>query len=179
MLRLLLIPLVGAVLAGSATAAEVNPARLVLQRTDVPAGFRLDAQNSGPSSNAHERSADLEQGRLFIRAGRVSGYIAEYKRSDLGVNSRVDLYRAPSGAHTVLWYFDRVLRTEGIKGLRRSPVDLGSEAWVHAGPSGTLAVVVWRRGRVVAGLATIGLTRPATLRLARAQDRRIATALGS
>ena len=174
----LLTSVVALLLAASAFGAEVDPARLVLQRSDAPAGFRLDPSNSGPSSNAHELSANKEIGQRLLGAGRVTGYIAEFQRGDLGINSRADLFRATSGAHNVLLYFDRELRTEGIKGLRRSRVDLGSEAWVYAGPPGTMAVAAWRHGRVVAALATIGLSRAKTLDLARAQDRGIAASLG-
>jgi hypothetical protein len=167
-----------AVLAASASAAEIDPGRLVLQRADAPAGFQLDAATTGPSSNAHELAADKEIGRRLLKAGRVAGYMAEFQRGGRGINSRVDVFRRPAGAHTVLLYFDYVLGAQGIKGLRRSRVDLASEAWVYAGPPGTMAVVFWRRGRVIAALATIGLSRSKALELARVQDRRIASSLG-
>jgi hypothetical protein len=111
------------------------------------------------------------------RAGRIDGYVAVY-RDGAGrrVNSRADLYRQQSGAHDVLGFADAELRKAGIKGLRRSRVEIGSEGWIYWGGSGdfALAVVAWRHRRVFASIATSGLSRSTTLAIARKQQRRIA-----
>ena len=174
MRRLLILVLAAAALAVPASAAEIEPSRLVLHRADVPAGFQLDRAKSGPRTNAADARANPALRSLFARAGRIAGYVADYKRGDHDINSRADLFRAPKGAGMLFAYFDRMMRSQGVI---RSEASLGAQARVYSAPALGLALYAWRRGPVFAGLATTGLPRAQALKLARAQDRRIAAAL--
>lgn len=170
-----------ALLAVPASAAQVDPAKLVLRQADVPAGFMLDGEESGVRSNALEISENPES-RVFVRRGRVTGYQAAYtqRTRDLGtISARADVFRGPGGAHELLVWTDRALRKSGFAGQKRARLDIGSEGWIHwAGASGlNLSVVVWRQGRVFSGVMALGLTKDRTLVLARAQQRRIVAGL--
>lgn len=170
-----------ALLAVPALAAPIDPAELVLREVDVPVGFELDREESGVRSNAVEVREHPET-RVFVRWGRVTGYQAAYTRRTRNpgtIEARVDVFRGTDGAHKLLVWVDNELRKAGFAGQKRERVDLGSEGWVHwAGGSGLdLSVVVWRQGRVFAGVMGLGLTKDRTLALARVQQRRIVAAL--
>jgi hypothetical protein len=171
---LLFVVLAIAALAVPASAAGVDPARLVLQRSDVPAGFRLDRDKSGPRTNAAAAQSNPALRSLFARAERTGGYVAEYQRGDLNITSRADLFRRREGAGMLFTYFDRVMRNQGVI---RNKVEVGTEARIYSAPALELALIAWRRGRVFASLATTGLPRAKALALAHTQDRRIAKAL--
>jgi len=166
-----------AFLAIPASAAQVDPAGLVLRQADVPAGFLLDPEESGPRSNAVEVK-EYPEIRAVVRWGRVTGYQSAYARRtrSLGtIESRVDLFDGANGAHKLLGLVDRELRKSGYAGQKRAAVNVGSEGWVHwaSGSGLDLSVVVWRQGRVFAGVMGLGLTKARTLALARFQQRRI------
>ncbi len=159
-----------------ALAGTIDPADLVAQQTDVPSGYRLVRAESGRRTNASEMKTDPEVAEVARRAGRIDAYLAVYDKGTLRVLSRADLFRAPRGAGTLLSYADSDLRRAGVKGLRRSAIDLGAEGWLYWGGSGdsALAVAGWRHGRVFAALTTWGMSKRATLALAMRQERRIA-----
>lgn len=170
-----------ALLAVPASAAQIDPAELVLRQADVPAGFELDRAQSGLRSNASEIREHPET-RVFVRWGRTTGYQAAYTRRTRKVGTieaRADVFRGTDGAHKLLLWIDRDLRKAGFAGQKRAAVDIGAEGWAHwAGGSGLdLSVVVWRQGRVFAGVMGLGLMKDRTLALARLQQRRIAAAL--
>jgi len=177
-------PVVGvflALFAIPASAAQIDPAGLVLRQADIPAGFVLDAEESGARSNAQEVKEHPEI-RVVLRGGRVTGYQSAYTRRtrNLGtIESRADVFDSANGAHKLLVWVDSELRKLGFAGQKRAAVNVGSEGWVHwAGGSGLdPSVVVWRQGRVFAGVMALGLTKDRTLALARVQQRRIVAAL--
>ncbi len=167
-------------LAVSASAAEVNPKTLVLQQADVPAGFQVDRDDSGLRTNEQEAKGDRRLRGLFRRWERVTGYEMEYDRREASISSRADLFRAAEGARLVLAFFVHEFEKSGIQGLRRTPLRIGAQGWLYGGKpvSSFYNVVIWRHDRTFAGIAVFGLTRRQTLALARAQQRRIAAALG-
>lgn len=162
-----------------ASAAEIDPKSLALHQRDVPSGFVLDRDASGPRTNESEASGDRRARALFKRWGRVSGYQTEYKRQVATLTSRVDLFRTSRGAELFIAYIVEEAKKSGIKGLRRSPVRIGAGGWFYAGGSGSSAIgfVVWRHTRVFAGVVALGVPRTPILALARAQQRRIAAAV--
>lgn len=169
-----------AVLVVPASAAQIDPAELVLRQADVPAGFELDRAESGLRSNASEIREHPET-RVFVRWGRTTGYQAAYTRRTRKVGTieaRADVFRGTDGAHKLLVWVDRELRKAGFAGQKRERVDIGAEGWAHwAGGSGLdLSVVVWRHGRVFAGVMGLGLTKDQSLALARVHQRRIVAA---
>ncbi len=170
--------MLAAALALPATGASPEPRALVLQRADVP-GWRLDLDNSGPRSNKSETESDPELRSLFRRAGRLNGYEAIYNRRAAEISSRADVFRQPEGARMLLRWFEKQL--SAFRGaLRRTPAGIGAEGWMltfREPPIGSSTVVVWRRGRIFAGLWTTGVSAERTVSLARVQDRRIAAVL--
>ncbi|HUG65514.1 MAG TPA: hypothetical protein VMK83_09875 [Gaiellaceae bacterium] len=168
---------VGAALAASAATAAVLPQALVIRAADVPAGYRLEAASSGVRTNAQEAKESPEGGRLFRRWGRVTGYQVIYDRGERTIEARSDVFRSRAGPPEMLRWADRQVRLSGIKGLRRESVRLGSDAFlVSAGSSGEV-YVYWRYGVVWSALGGRGLGKAQVLALARAQQRRIVSAL--
>jgi hypothetical protein len=177
--RLVLAVAVSAAVAVPALAAGIDPADLVLRQADVPAGFRVDRDDTGVQKNPAAFVGNREARALAARSGRVTGYEAKFDGDAAAIYSRADVFKTSAGARMVLRFFDREMRRSGIRGLKRSPSSIGAEAWVYGGRSPAMfTVVVWRHGRVWAGAAGMGVSRATTLALARAQERRIAAALG-
>lgn len=162
-----------------AAAADVYPRALALHLADVPSGFTLDRARSGVRSNASEVSRHPELATLFARAGRVTGYSAEFRRGSAFIGSRADLLLRPQGARVLLAWYDREVRKGGVRGLERSRARVGAESWLFWEPTSELALVAWRFRRVFAAVLGTDLTKEQTLALARAQQRRIAAALPS
>jgi hypothetical protein len=164
----------------AASAAHVDPQALVLHQADVPNGFELDRDDSGLRSNESEAKGDRRLPGLFRRWGRVTGYEMEFDRREASISSRADLFRTPEGARLVLAFLVDEFEKSGIQGLRRSPLRIGAKGWLYGAKpvSSPFNIVIWRHDRAFAGIAVFGLTRPQTLALARAQQRRIAAALG-
>ena len=161
-----------------ALAADVDPRLLVLQQTDVPAGFTVDRRQTGPRTNEREAQGRARIRALLSRWGRIAGYQVEFERGTALVGSGVDLFRDASGASAMLAYYDREFRRSGIRGLRRRAIGLGAGGYLYGARASTaLIVVVWREGRAFAGVVVSQLTQERALALARVQSRRIATAL--
>ena len=160
-----------------AAAADVQPRALSLHQSDVPSGFLLDRARSGVQSNAAELRRNADLAPLFRRAGRVTGYSAEFRRGPAFIGSRADVLRRPQGARIMLAWYEREIRKSGVGGLERSRARVGAESWVFWEPTTKLALVGWRYRRVFAAVLGTDLTKEQTLALARAQQRRIAGAL--
>jgi hypothetical protein len=178
-MRLLLL-LVSLALAAPAAAstAELDPSRLVLRQGDVPAGFAVDREQTGLQTNAREEKDDPRLPRLLLRWGRVTGYEIEFDRQTSTIGSRADVLRTAGGARQMLDWYALEARKVGVQAFVRSQVALGDEGWAYTArrvPSFT--IVMWRSGRVFAGVGTLGVSKTRTLALARAQQRRIAAAL--
>jgi hypothetical protein len=173
--------LVCAVLAGTTVAAGPNASALVLRSSDVPPGYVLDRDESGWYPNG--KVAESKAARALIaRLGRVTGFRRKWVSRENGsiqrvVTSSADVLREPAGARIYVRLGSTDLEKSGIKGLRRSSVRLGDEAWlIHGDSDDVLAWVVWRSGRVGAMVFGWGIRPSETLALARVQQRRIETA---
>jgi hypothetical protein len=167
-------------LALPASAAEADPSLLVLREADVPAGFKLDPDQTGVLSNASQaKGAEAAERALLRRSGRTTGYESDFDLRDTKIKSRADVFRKAQGAKLVLNAAARAFDISGVQGMRRTPVRIGDEGWVYGGPSrsSTVNFVVWRYDRVYAGVAVWGVTKARTIAMARTQQRRIAAAL--
>ena len=158
-----------------ASAAQVDPKGLVLQRSDVPANFRLDPAKSGVVPNSDVR--DPSDPTFVSRAGRVTGYFVQYVEpgAGSGLQSQVDMFRKPGGARMML----ARVHQAWLKLAHGDPwgrVRIGNEGWFFGGQVDT--AVYWRNGRAVGLVLGINLSKKRTLALARKQQRRIAAALG-
>jgi len=172
--------LAAAVLAAPAAAGDVSPRALVLRPTDVPAGWALDRDETGLRTNAREGGTDRRSRALIARLGRVTGYQAEWRRGTAdSILSRADVFRSRAGARDYVDLAASSLRSSGIKGLRRSPIEIGDAGYVfHGGRTGRVAWVVWRSGVVAGTVVGWGVPRDVAVALARTQQRRIADAAG-
>ena len=177
-MRIAIVVVVAAV-AFPASAASVDPQTLVLDRANVPAGFRLDPKESGLRSNELEAKEFPESRAKFKRWRRVTGYQAKYLRGSSEIEARADVFRTADGARNLLEWVDLEWRKAGVTGQRRARAGIGAEGWVHWVPSSSLSytLVVWRHGRVFGGVAGRGIARESTLALAGAQQRRMAAGL--
>jgi hypothetical protein len=157
-----------------ASAAQVDPKRLVLQRSDVPADFRLDLTKSGPVPNTEVR---IPYDPTFVaRTGRISGYFVQYvQQGGTGLQSQADLFRKPGGARMML-----ARMHEGwLKLANGDPwgrVRIGDEGFFFGGQVDT--AVYWRHSRAVGLVLGINLSKARTVALARKQQQRIVSALG-
>jgi hypothetical protein len=171
-----IIAFLAVVLVASASAASVDPKRLVFPASSVPAGFRFDPKETGLRST--ERDGVYPQARLyFARWKRVVGYQARFLRGSSRIETRSDVFRTAAGARQMLAWVDLETRKAGFSGQRRAPLSIGRGGWIHSvGDSYT--IVIWRQGRIFAGVLAAGISRSRTIGLARAQERRIGAELG-
>jgi hypothetical protein len=175
-LRALPIALVVLALAAPAAAAELDPSLLVLRGTDVPAGFQLVPDETGIRTNALE--ARTSTGWSFIRRWkRVTGYGAVYERGAAKVEARADVFRAAAGAEALLVWVDREWRRTGGAFQGRATIRIGTRGVVYSSGGDAQTLVLWRHGRVFAGVNFLGLSRKQSIAVARQQERRIAAAL--
>jgi hypothetical protein len=164
-----------------AGAAQVDPKGLLLRQSDLPAGFRLLPDQSGPRPNRELVSGGADHARQVQRSGRVSGYVRIWNlrtRDDAQlISSLADLCRTASGADVWLAWLDARARLQSAQlGHMRQRLRIGDEGWAYSDQDS--ATVGWRQGRAVALLSTWGPGLRKALALARAQQRRIAAALG-
>jgi hypothetical protein len=178
-MRLAIVTLAAVGATAASAALAVQPGSLVLRSADVPAGFVLDREASGIRTNADEGGSDRKSRALIARLGRITGYQSEWHRGAErdSIVSRADVFRTKDGARRYVDLAADSLRASGIKGLRKSVIRLGDEAYVfHGGPTGEIVWVVWRSGRVAGTVVGWGVQRAVTLSLSRTQQRRIAAA---
>jgi hypothetical protein len=170
--------LAASVLIAGAAAASLDPHSLVVRGADVPSGYRFDPRESGVRPNSGASVHATEQS-LYSRSGRITGYEVTYRRDSAYIRSRADVFRAAGGPKALLDWFDAETKRSGIKGLRRGRAGIGTESWVYWGgtPPVSVNLIAWRQGRVFAGIVGSGVTKRRALELARAQQRRIVTAL--
>lgn len=88
----------------------------------------------------------------------------------------MDVFRGSDGARKLLEWVNLELRKAGVSGQKRARAGIGAEGWVHwvSSASFRVTLVVWRHGRVFAGVMGRGVGRETTLALARAQQHRMA-----
>ena len=153
----------------------------MLAPSDVPAGFRIDPAETGIRTNELEAKEFPETRPLFRSWRRVIGYQASYRGDDASrIEARADLFRSASGANELQLWAVREYRRSGVSGLMRDRAGIGTESVIFWGGGRTgHAFVLWRYGRVWAGVAGIGVGKQRTLALARKQQQRMAAALPS
>ena len=109
---------------------------------------------------------------------RITGYQVVYSRRDSSILARADVFRGADGARKLLERIDLELRRSGVPNLKRRPATVGDEGWVYSALlGGGYTVVSWRDRRIVATVIGLRLAKAHVLALARAQQRRIASAL--
>jgi hypothetical protein len=186
MRRLVLVLATTGVLAVPASAATVDPSRLVLQQRDVPVRYLFDKDNSGTVRKFSRAVVDKDARRLVVRYGLRSASFARYTNDDPPhwkyVDSSAFVFSRARGAKSYLAWFDQSVRKSGEGGARerRNALDLGAEGWIYSSRSpATGTTAVWRHGRVVATVGCRQMTghRALTLALARRQQLRIAAEL--
>jgi hypothetical protein len=174
-------------LAAIASAAGLDPRSLVLTQADMPAGYRLDRNDSFVMSNARFSGGIRANEKLVARSGRITGYLATYERRAgerlRTIRSRTDVLATPAGARLLLSALDASMRKTNAKrppllAYGRERAGIGGEGWVHwSGSPGYFVFVMWRHGRVLGVVDSWGVGRERTLALARVQQRRLAAAL--
>jgi hypothetical protein len=154
--------------------AVSGPSALVLRPADVPAGFRLDPDESGLRTNALEAREFPASRKPFRRWQRVTGYQAKYRKGDASIEARADVFRAPTGAEKCLAWVVSELRKSGISGQRLERFRIGDKGWIFW--AGRWTLLVWRQGAVFSGVHGDGLSKARVVELARSQQRRIVAA---
>lgn len=184
--------LVAAVAGCGGSGREVKEAQLaevVLQPADLPHAFvQFDA--------GRQVRLDRVPGPRFdeTRYGREGGWKARYNRNGtkdtrgpLVVESRVDLFRDTGGADTDLDAYREQFKTTpvGARVVRVPQVgeeSVGMTSTSGGNPAVRYVTVAWRDGNVTASVTVNGfapnLRVADAVALARAQERRIAAALG-
>ncbi len=170
---------------------------LVLQPADV--GGSLERFDEGAQVGADQRTGPRGDRTRF---GRKEGWKARYRRlgstsavrGPLVVESRVDLFADEAGAEQDLSAYRREFRLTaaaaaavGVGRLVRAP-QLGEESAAYTQQQGIGAgaaryyTIAWRQGKLTSSVLVQGyegrLRLGEVARLARAQERRIAEALG-
>jgi hypothetical protein len=173
--RILALAALLAALAAPASAATVQPKLLVLQKTDVPRGYRVDETQllGNPGPGATQSFRDLAK-----RSGRVTGYYVHFMGGSKEITAVAEVFGRPAGAKIYLAWYERRLRLQGEKA--RSRIAVGDGGWayrVHSTPHSTF--VLWRDGRLVSSVLTHAMSDhdPLARSLAQKQDRRASAAL--
>jgi hypothetical protein len=186
-------------LAASAVAASTPaPSRMVLQASDLPSGFLVVRDETGPYTNS---DFIRHNGRAFAlkvrRWGRITGYRAFYRQRDpnkgalpgvLAFGASVALYRTARGAHAALadrgfGCRHRGLTVIGLGGHR--PVGADTLVCTTCRRIGSTCTrfffVQWRNGRTTGAVyvaSVEGAVTPlAALTGARKQNRRMTAEL--
>ncbi len=158
---------------------KVKPEEILVRPTDLPPGFTLDPQRTGPRSN--DQAANLERDSAAVLAnyekwGRVDGYGVYYQRigadisaGTLGVGAEVSLYKTIDGAHSALTAFE-----EAARASNRAPITLrevGDESsafkFAQMAESGaskvewTIIALGFRKGNVVGVVSTLAASNVA------------------
>ena len=171
--------LVAAVLVQSANARTVDPARLVLKQSDVPASYERDAKQSGRRTVAADAAGYPALAAKYETWGRVAGYQVRFAKGEDAIVSRADVFRRGAGARKMYeWYLAQENRPTQVR-MRHAPVALGDEGVLYSLTLGrdSLALVIWRDGRVLSIVGGSGIVRTRVLALARTQQRRVVAAL--
>jgi hypothetical protein len=168
-----------------ASATVLDPTALVLRQADLPAGFGVDRHRSRSTPNASYTSPQRLRS-LVEKWGRVTGYRRVFDHRDSNVKvvqSQVDLFGTAAGAGAMLAWVDAEQRRHNarrgvIQAYGREGAEVGEESWVYwSGYPGYYVLVAWRHDRVLGLISSWEVGREGTLKLARIQQRRMATAL--
>lgn len=183
--------LVTAALASATVAGGPDPRTLVLTRDDLPTGYGVVERRY--QSNARQAREDGVTVARMNASGRVTGYLVTFRRDEAlavladpayQVSGSVAVYRTSVQAAAAM---RTVAQGAGQQpGIRRLSLDrrIGDETLLYAvsapGQSSRLVslyLVVWRHGRLLANVVTVGIAttaRPqAAVRLAARQQARM------
>jgi hypothetical protein len=182
-----------AVLAGLALAAAAAPASrpsprsMVLQLSDLPAGYGL--AHAQVVSNADLKAKDPAW-KDYRKLGRITGYNASFTGFGVGGVTEIDafasVYKTGVGAHnSLLLTLVQANSAAGTKIVDAGRKSLGHDELVYSmkgsTPKEALFTVAWRRGAVFAEVIGAGpygrLHAADVVALAKKQDVRIARAL--
>jgi hypothetical protein len=165
-------------LAPISSAGTVDPARLVLRQSDVPAAYRLNPDKSGVRTTKID-SADYPELRAKYPAwGRVSGYQVTFEKANDSIVSRADVFRGRTGATKMYAWFVGEVRKQTQVHLRGTTLTLGREGIAYSWKAGNarFTIAVWRYGRTFSVVGGGGLERARVLALAGVQQHRVAAA---
>ena len=91
-MRLALVAVALLLVAAPALGATPDLGRLVLRASDVPTGFVVVPDETGPRSNRQEWRDEPQAREILRKAGRVTGYESRFERGLDSIASRVDLF---------------------------------------------------------------------------------------
>jgi hypothetical protein len=161
-----------------------DPKDLVAQLSDLPSGYSVDTKGTGPRSlaDALENATTPEHVDL-IRRERVAGYESQFESTNFNViNCTATVYRSSDGAAEAFGLGNKRAMDEASFKPASLSESLGDEEEAYNAESGgfSVFVIVWRDRNVLGFCASSGLVPPdpaATIRVAQAQQARIAAAL--
>ena len=184
---LLALALAGASATASLAAAASLKA-LVLRAGDLPAGYKVDAERA---VSLTEAAREAWGAPTLRRWGYVQGYEITYVIGNsvkgvltqpAGIASSVSVYRSASGAHASVAASAALCRI-APNSLLASQARIGDETYLcfrrhrESGVTSVVYGVIWRDGRLKAGVQITGFegatTRAIALRLAEKQDSRL------
>jgi hypothetical protein len=148
-------------LTAAAAGATAAPSKMVLQFSDLPSGFAQDFSRHVSATQARKKNGG------WLSPGFQTGWEAQYSRQAitgiLRVSSLAGVYATVSAAHNSLTKgYARVKRERKLKRLSVGS-RLGDEARMYsytatsAGYHIVVYAVVWRDGRVKAGVIAAGI----------------------
>ena len=162
-----------------------DPKDLVAQLSDLPSGYSVDTKNTGPRSLSDSlKIAKTPEHAALIKRERVAGYESQFQSTNFNViNCSATVYRSSDGAAEAFRLGIKSAEDEASFKPASLTESLGDEEEAYNAESGgfSVFVIVWRDGNVLGFCASSGLVPPdpaATIRVAQAQEERIAAALG-
>jgi hypothetical protein len=175
--------------AADALASTPDPKELVAQLSDLPTGYSIDTNHTGPATLADALKDHTPAEIALIRKERVAGYDAQFESPNLHVISCTALvYRSDQGAKElydqgVQQVSQRAKQNGGTADPASIQEKLGDQtsAFNVTYQGVSLFTVVWRTRNVVSYCGSGGYVAsdPAeTVRVAQAQQKRIEDALG-
>ena len=171
---------------GPAPAPQLQSSGLVLERSDVGAGFAVVPAQTRATSLAQTSKGDPQGIRLLERQNYLNAYQALFAtRRAEGVESSVVVYRSPAATRVIIraWRREVPKQLSGVRTVSslRSP---GADSFIIRGVTQErrrlvpLYAVEWMQGTVI-GTVTVfgpGATQTRALALARIQAARIQSA---
>ena len=172
--------LAAAALAATADGAALDPGRLVLRQSDVPASYTFNARESGQRTLTQDSKGFPGLKAKYRSWGHVAGYQIRFDKGNDSIVSRADVFREPAGTRQMFAWFRRQVEKQNTAiHLRWSPLAIGDAGVTYsfAGGGVRFTVATWRYRRVFSVVGGAGLARSQVLALARTQQQRTANAL--
>jgi hypothetical protein len=162
-----------------AVGASVDPARLVLRQSDVPAPYQLNSQKSGVRTLAEDTREFPELRAKYRTWGHQVAYQVQFDHIDDNITSRVDLLRNRTGARGMLEWFVREANRQSQLHIRPRDFRLGDDGMLYwwKFDQEEFTIVLWRSGRVFSIVGGGGIAKRAVIALARKQQQRVRAAV--